>query len=80
MALVIGLAVRKTPAVATILAGALAGVLFALVFQRPAILAMASSEGGGTSAVARVLWTVLFDGYAATTAMPTSIHCSPEAA
>ena len=65
VALVIGLAVRKTPAVAAILAGALAGVLFALAFQRPAILAMGSGEGAG--AIARVLWTVLFDGYAAST-------------
>ena len=67
VALVIGLAVRKTPAVATILAGALAGILFALIFQRPAILAMASGEGGGIDAAARVLWTVLFDGYTAST-------------
>ena len=65
VALVIGLAVRKTPAVATILAGALAGVLFALAFQRPAILAMA--DGSGIGAIARTLWTVLFDGYAAST-------------
>ena len=65
VALVVGLAVRKTPAVATILAGALAGVLFALAFQRPAILAMA--DGSGIGAIARTLWTVLFDGYAAST-------------
>ena len=65
VALVIGLAVRKTPAVATILAGALVGVLFALAFQRPAILAMAPGDGG--DAVTRALWTVLFNGYTATT-------------
>ncbi len=65
--LVVGLAVRKIPAVATILAGALAGVLFALAFQRPAILAMAPGDGSGIGAVTRVLWTVLFNGYTATT-------------
>ena len=65
--LVIGLAVRKTPAVATILAGALAGLLFALAFQRPAILAMAGGDDQGVGAITRTLWTVLFDGYAAST-------------
>ena len=67
VALVIGLAVRKTPAVATILAGALTGILFALAFQRPAVLAMAGGEGSGAGTFARALWTVLFDGYTATT-------------
>ncbi len=67
VALVIGLAVRKTPAVATILAGALTGVLFALAFQRPAILAMAGGDGSGAGTLTRALWTVLFDGYAART-------------
>ena len=67
VAVVIGLAVRKTPAVATILAGALTGVLFALVFQRPAIAAMAEGDGSGLGTITRILWTVLFDGYTATT-------------
>ena len=67
VALVIGLAVRKTPAVAAILAGALAGVLFALAFQRPAILAMADGHGSSVGAITQALWTVLFDGYRAAT-------------
>ena len=66
--LVAALAVRKTPAVATILIGAFVGVLFALVFQRPAILALAGAGAeGGAAAMARGVWIVLFDGYAAST-------------
>ncbi len=58
------LAARKTPAVATILSGALAGLVFAVIFQQPAIAAFASDGAGGSgSQILRGLWTVLFDGY-----------------
>ena len=65
--LVAGLAMRKTPAVATILIGALVGVLFALAFQRPAILALAGDGAQGAAALAKGVWIVLFDGYSANT-------------
>lgn len=66
--LVAGLAMRKTPAVATILIGALVGVLFALAFQRPAILALAGDGAQGDAAdLAKGVWIVLFGGYSANT-------------
>ncbi|MEZ5557494.1 MAG: Na+/H+ antiporter NhaC [Pseudomonadales bacterium] len=70
VALVVYLAARKVPAVASILAGVLLGAIMALIFQQPAILALAGGEvtdaGTGTRLL-RSVWTVLFNGYSAST-------------
>jgi Na+:H+ antiporter, NhaC family len=68
VALVIYLAARKVPAVAAILAGVAAGVVVAVVFQRPVILRLAEDEPM-TAGIALVqgVWLVLFDGYTADT-------------
>ena len=68
VALVVYMAARKIPAVATILSGVAAGVVVALFAQPHAVLAMA----GDTSEHAalqmfRGVWVVLFDGFAAST-------------
>ena len=68
VALVVYMAARKVPAVATILSGVAAGVLIALFFQPHAVLAMAGgSAEHGTLQMFRGVWIVLFDGFAAST-------------
>jgi len=68
MLVVVVLAARKVPAVASILAGVLVGVIFALVFQPPVIIALTGDNGVGTlTALFKGVWLVLFDGYTATT-------------
>lgn len=65
---VIVLAARKVPAVASILAGVLVGVAFALAFQRDVILAFnGTQDGSAATALFKGVWTVLFDGYTAST-------------
>ena len=66
--LVVYLAARKVPPVATILSGAAAGIGLALFFQPDGVRAMAGDAGqSGALAMWRGVWTVLFDGYAAST-------------
>jgi len=66
--LVVFLAARRVPAVASILAGVLAGALLAVIFQRPAVLGLAAHPELGTgTALLKNLWKVLFDGYSAST-------------
>ena len=68
VALVVYLAARKVPAVATILSGVAAGIVIALFFQPHAVRAMAGDSGEPYMlAMYRGVWTVLFDGFAATT-------------
>ena len=68
VAVVVFMASRKFPAIASILTGVLAGMLTALIFQRPAIAALtADASAGPTMAAVKALWTVLFNGYSATT-------------
>lgn len=68
VALVVYMAARKVPAVATILSGVVAGIVLALFFQPDAVYAMAGgAEHSGLLAMYRGVWTVLFDGYAAST-------------
>lgn len=68
MALVVYMAARKVPAVATILSGVAAGLGLALFFQPDGVRAMAGDAGqSGLLAMWRGVWTVLFDGYAAST-------------
>lgn len=62
--LVIGLVVMKMPALPALLIGALAGCVFAVLFQQPAVLTLAG-EGDLPTWVALVKgsWIALFDGY-----------------
>lgn len=66
VALVVYLAARKVPAVAAILAGVAAGILIALLFQRPVILEL-SDRPLAVAAYFQGVWLVLFDGYSAVT-------------
>ena len=64
VALVFVLAWRKVPALPTLAAGAMAGCIFAAMFQGPAISSFIQGENmGGTEQTLRALWTSLFDGY-----------------
>ncbi len=68
MLVVVVLAARRVPAVASILAGVLVGVIFALVFQTRVIIALTDDAGVGTlTALFKGVWLVLFDGYIAST-------------
>ena len=65
---VVYMATRKIPAVASILAGILAGVVVALIFQRPVVAALSSDpELATVAATFKGVWIVLFDGYRANT-------------
>lgn len=71
LALVVYLAARKTPAVASILAGVFLGILLALVFQRPAIARFVADPGLDSSVASlKAIWIVLFDGYTGATGDP----------
>jgi NhaC family Na+:H+ antiporter len=66
--LVVVLAARKVPAVASILAGAALGAVMAVLFQRPVVIAFAEAGDAGTAATLfKGVWEVLFDGYRADT-------------
>ena len=68
VALVVYMAARKVPAVATILCGVAAGIVLALLSQPRAVLAMAGDPGAhGALQMFRGVWIVLFDGFAAST-------------
>jgi len=61
--LLLYMANRKFPPVPTILAGACVGVLFALIFQRPAIMVLAGDASNMALGLFRGIWQTLFDGY-----------------
>ncbi len=69
--LVVYLAARQVPAVASILAGVALGAVMALLFQRPLILGLAGGQGSpaneGAAALVKGVWQVLFAGYSAHT-------------
>ena len=68
VALVVLLAARKLPAVATIMSGILAGIVLALFFQPQAVRAMAGdADEFGALMMFRGVWTVLFGGFTAST-------------
>jgi NhaC family Na+:H+ antiporter len=68
LALVFYLALKRYPALPTILAGALAGVLVGLIIQRPAVLALADSPDLPVGfALLKGVWITLFDGFVANT-------------
>jgi NhaC family Na+:H+ antiporter len=54
---------KKLPPLPTILTGALVGIVFALLFQQPAISAMTAESGNGALAAFKGVWQTLFDGY-----------------
>ncbi len=68
VAVVVYMASRRLPAIASILAGVLVGLIMAVLFQRQAVAGLAGDAGTGTvMASAKAVWTVLFDGYVAST-------------
>jgi len=68
VAVVVYMAARKLPAIASILSGVLVGLIIALIFQRDAIAALVSDPVlGPAEATAKAIWTVLFNGYTAST-------------
>lgn len=65
---VVYMAARRLPAIASILTGVAAGLLVALVFQRGAVAALIHDPAlGALEGTAKAVWTVLFDGYTAST-------------
>jgi NhaC family Na+:H+ antiporter len=65
---VVYMASRKLPAIASILSGVFAGIIVALLFQRGAVSAMVDDPAlGSFVAPAKAIWTVLFNGYSAST-------------
>lgn len=68
VALVVFLAARKVPAVASILAGVGLGAVMAVLFQRRVILEFAGApETSQLTELFKGVWEVLFDGYRANT-------------
>jgi len=65
--LMLGLVYKRFPAYPAILVSALAGALFALLFQADAVVALAGGvqEGSRATALARGVWISMFDGYMA---------------
>jgi NhaC family Na+:H+ antiporter len=62
--LVVGLVVRRVPAYPALLIGALIGCLFAVVFQRDAVVTFAAvPDRPAWVALIKGAWTSLFDGY-----------------
>lgn len=55
---------KKFPPIPTILSGALLAVVLALVFQRPAIFALAGDAPNAALALFKGIWQTLFDGFA----------------
>jgi len=68
VAVVVFMATRKFPAVASILAGVLAGVLIALIFQRDVIYQLVGETTLAPAvSILKAIWVVLFAGYTADT-------------
>ncbi|MCB1669522.1 MAG: Na+/H+ antiporter NhaC [Gammaproteobacteria bacterium] len=63
VAVLLVMANKKLPPLPTILTGALVGVVFAFLFQQPAIRAMEADLDNGTLATLKGIWQTLFDGY-----------------
>ena len=65
LAVVLGLIVRKVPALPALLIGALLGGLFAVLFQRPAVLAyVGASDLPQWLALLKGVWMALYGGFA----------------
>jgi NhaC family Na+:H+ antiporter len=66
--LVVYLAARRTPAVASILSGVFLGIVMAVIFQQPVIRTLAGDAAlDPSAAMIKAVWVVLFDGYSAAT-------------
>ena len=64
VAFVVFLAMKKVPALPTVLAGTIVGCVFALLFQGPVIIQFVDDSSLNTfEAMVKGTWTVLFDGY-----------------
>ena len=64
LAIVLGLVIARMPALPALLIGALVGCVFAVIFQRPAVVAYAGQpELGQGAALIKGAWMSLFDGY-----------------
>jgi NhaC family Na+:H+ antiporter len=64
LGLVLYMVARKVPAYPALLIGALVGCVFAVLFQREAVLAYAGADGVSTGlALIKGAWMSLFDGY-----------------
>jgi Na+:H+ antiporter, NhaC family len=64
---VIVLVMRKVPAFPALFLGALTGCLFAVIFQREAVLRfVGDTELASGMALLKGVWTAMFDGYAST--------------
>jgi NhaC family Na+:H+ antiporter len=71
LVIVLLLAIKKVPAIATIFIGALLGGLFAILFQSDAII-KAGEEGMSTASVLLTsVWQALFEGYTSKTGNET---------
>jgi len=60
---VLVMAARKVPALPTVLAGALLGAVFAVIFQPDAVRELAGDTAGGAVALLKGAWMALFGGY-----------------
>jgi NhaC family Na+:H+ antiporter len=54
---------KRLPPIPTIMAGAVLGVILALVFQRPAIMQLPGDAPNAVLALLRGVWSTLFDGF-----------------
>ena len=54
---------RKLPPIPTIVTGGMLGVVLALLFQRPAILALPGADPNLFLALVKGVWTTFFDGF-----------------
>ena len=63
VALLLFMANKKLPPIPTIVSGALAGVILALIFQRPVIMTLAGDAPNVFLGLFRGVWYTLFDGF-----------------
>lgn len=65
---VVTMAAKAFPAIASILSGVLVAIVVALIFQRPVLNELASDPTlNGAFAMVKTIWIVLFDGFSAAT-------------
>ena len=64
LAIVLGLVIARVPALPALMIGALIGCVFAVIFQRAAVLAYVAQPDASTgAALVKGAWTSLFDGF-----------------
>ncbi len=62
LAILLILAVRKMPAFPAVSIGALAGAVWAVLFQQDVVMAMANPEDNPAVGMLKTVWTALYDG------------------